>query len=146
MGALQSSEIQKKQFDEKTSFVLIGRCQVRPGIGLQTYITTSQLADEDVINTEPGLLHHTFDQEPNDPYAFVWTDVYRDDDSLLFHLKSEAFETICKKNEEMCDDFRLEIYGTISEETKVICDKLSFPVSYYETVFGYSRLNKNKET
>ena len=29
------------------------------------------------------MLHHTFDQDPNDPLCFVWSEVYKNDDALL---------------------------------------------------------------
>ena len=31
---------------------------------------------------ELGMLHHTFDQDPDDPLRFVWSEVYKNDDAI----------------------------------------------------------------
>ena len=36
------------------------------------------------------MLHHTFDQDPDDPLRFVWSEVYKNDDALLAHLANPA--------------------------------------------------------
>ena len=38
------------------------------------------------------------------------------------------------------DDFSVEIYGTIAPATKEACNALPFPVKYFDTKFGYSRV------
>ena len=30
------------------------------------------------------MLHHTFDQDPDGPLSFVWSEVYKNDDAYLF--------------------------------------------------------------
>ena len=41
------------------------------------------MTDKAVEADEPGMLHHTFDQDPDDSLCFVWSEVYKNDDALL---------------------------------------------------------------
>merc|ERR1711935_552155 len=58
-------------------------------------------ADKAVKESEPGMLHHTFDQDPTDPLAFTWSEVYKDDASLLFHLTNPPLVKFVEQHGEM---------------------------------------------
>ena len=53
------------------------------------YLEIADKTDKAVEADEPGMLHHTFDQDPDDPLSFVWSEVYKND-SLLAHLTNPA--------------------------------------------------------
>ena len=36
------------------------------------------------------MFHHTFDQDPDDPPRFVWSEIYKNDAALLDHLANPA--------------------------------------------------------
>jgi autoinducer 2-degrading protein len=101
-------------YDENTPFLLIARVQVKPG-KVDEYIALAKATDEAVKASEPGMLHHTFDQDPDDPLKFVWSEVYKDDQA-----------------------FRLEVYGTVGAECRAMME--NFPVKIFETKFGYTRV------
>jgi len=42
------------------------------------------------------MLHHTFDQDPDDPLRFVWSEVYKNDNALLAHLANPALGVILR--------------------------------------------------
>ena len=67
--------------------------------------------------------------------------VYKDDASLLFHLKNPPLVKFVEQHGEMGDDFSIEVYGTLSDATKEAFTASGFPIKYYDTKFGYSRLN-----
>ena len=41
----------------------------------------------------------------------------------------------------MGDKFEVEVYGTLSVETKEAFSASGFPIKYFDTKFGYSRIN-----
>ena len=59
--------------------------------------------------SEPGMLHHTFDQDPDDPLAFTWSEVYLDDATLINHLTNPPCIKAMQQHEEMGDDFSIEV-------------------------------------
>ena len=62
-------------FDKSTPFMLLARIHVKPGC-VDQYLELARVTDEAVQASEPGMIHHTFDQDPEDPQAFVWSEVY----------------------------------------------------------------------
>ena len=68
-------------------FVLIARLHALPGQSSKV-IALSDAADKAVKASEPGMLLHTFDRDPNDALGFVWTEVYANSQALEFHLQN----------------------------------------------------------
>ena len=65
-------------FDTSTPFILLARIHVKPGC-VDQYLELARITDEAVQASEPGMIHHTFDQDPDDPHAFVWSEFYSND-------------------------------------------------------------------
>tara|TARA_S200000501_G_C20329328_1_gene528099 strand:- start:138 stop:521 length:384 start_codon:yes stop_codon:yes gene_type:complete len=124
-------------FDEKTPFLLIARVQVKTG-KVDEYIALAKTTDEAVKASEPGMLHHTFDQDPDNPLRFVWSEVYKDDQAFLTHLSNPPVQDYITKHEPLADDFSVEVYGTVGVECRAVLE--NFPVKIFETKFGYSRV------
>merc|ERR550514_2174018 len=116
----------KKAFGADTPFLLIARCHVKPEC-LDDYLKAAREADAAVRESEPGMLHHTFDQDPDDPLAFVWSEVYNDDAALLAHLTNPPLVKFVGQHGEMGDAFSIEVYGTLAEETKTAFSAAGFP-------------------
>ena len=55
-------------FDASTPFMLQARIHVKPGC-VDDYLKLAEATDAAVQASEPGMLHHTFDQDPDDPQA-----------------------------------------------------------------------------
>ena len=55
-------------FDKSTPFMLLARIHVKPGF-VDQYLELARVTDEAVQASEPGMIHHTFDQDPEDPQA-----------------------------------------------------------------------------
>ena len=72
-GALAETSSAEAATTQKP-FVLIARLHALPDQSAEV-IRLSQAADKAVMATEPGMLLHTFDQDPADPLGFVWTEV-----------------------------------------------------------------------
>ena len=127
-------------FGADTPFILIARCHVKEEC-LDEYMKAAQTADKAVMDTEDGMLHHTFDQDPDDPLMFTWSEVYKNDAALLFHLTNPPLVKFVEQHGEMGDKFEVEVYGTLSVETKEAFSASGFPIKYFDTKFGYSRIN-----
>ena len=65
-------------FDKTTPFMLLARIHVKPGC-VDAYLELARATDEAVQASESGMIHHTFYQDPDDPQAFVWSEVYAND-------------------------------------------------------------------
>jgi quinol monooxygenase YgiN len=127
-------------FGAKTPFILLARCHVKPD-RLEEYLMAAEVADAAVKKSEPGMLHHTFDSDPTDPYAFVWSELYKDDASLLFHLANPPLVKFVEQHGELGDDFSIEVYGTLADDTKKAFSAAGFPIKYFDTKVGYSRID-----
>jgi len=60
MGTNQALD-ERMPFGESTPFILIARCHVKQDC-LAAYLEAAEVADKAVKESEPGMLHHTFDQ------------------------------------------------------------------------------------
>lgn len=68
-------------FDRSTPFMVLARIHVKADY-LDQYLELARTTDVAVQSSEPGMLHHTFDQDPEDPQAFVWSEVYANDEAF----------------------------------------------------------------
>ena len=59
-------------FDKSTPFMLLARIHVKHDC-VDQYLELARVTDEAVQASEPGMIHHTFDQDPDDPQALVWS-------------------------------------------------------------------------
>ncbi len=64
---------------------------------------------------EPGMVRHTFDQDPDDPLRFLWSEVYKNDDALLAHLANKALSVYLEAHAGLGTDFSVEFYGTVGD-------------------------------
>jgi autoinducer 2-degrading protein len=98
-------------------FIMIGRCQVKTEC-LDAYLEVTKIADQAVKESEVGILYHTFDSDPDDLLAFVWTEVYKDEASLLFHLQNPLLQAYLEQHGAFSECLSVEVFGTLSDETK----------------------------
>ena len=96
----------------KTVF-LIARLHALPNASGDV-LRLSQSADEAVKASEPGILLHTFDQEPSDPLGFVWTEVYANSTALIFHLENPPLQKYLADVSPLLDTFTVELCGEVS--------------------------------
>ena len=58
------------------------------------------------------MLHHTFDQYPDDEYSFTWSEVYQIDEAFKNHLANPDVGVYLTKHAELGDNFTVEEYKT----------------------------------
>ena len=100
-------------FDASTPFILIARIKVKPG-KVEEYLELAAKTDAAVEASEPGMLHHTFDQDPGNPLCFTWSEVYKNDDAFLAHLANPPVEEYLQGHAQLGDGFTVEVYGTVA--------------------------------
>ena len=74
-------------FNQSTPFILLARIHVQPGC-VDQYLELASKTDRGVQTSEPGMLHYTFDQDPEDPQAFVRSEVYANDEAFAAHVSN----------------------------------------------------------
>ena len=126
-------------FDQSTPFLLLARIHVKPGC-VNQYLELAQMTDMAVQSSEPGMLHHTFDQDPEDPQAFVWSEVYANDEAFAAHVSNPPVQEYLQKHAELGDGFSIEVYGTIGDACIKLMESFGLPLKIYQSKLGYSRV------
>ena len=124
-------------------FILIARVRVKSG-KVEDYLKIAELVDAEVEKTEPGMLLHNFDSDPTDPLQFTWTELYKDDESLINHLNNPPVQDYVAKHLELAESLEVEIYGTLNDKTveylTVAWGEAGIPFKYFKsTRVGYIR-------
>ena len=126
-------------FDQSTPFMLLARIHVKPGC-VDQYLELARITDAAVQSSEPGMLHHTFDQDPENPQAFVWSEVYANDDAFAAHVANPPVQEYLRKHSELGDGFSIEVYGTVGDDCKKLMESFGLPLKIYTSKLGYSRV------
>lgn len=119
-------------------FVLIARLHALPGKA-DVVLKLSKAADDAVKASEPGMLLHTFDQDPTDPLGFVWTEVYANSAALVFHLENPPLQKYLADVSPLLDSFTVELYGEVADDAVNLLRSTGTPTSHYKSKFGYIR-------
>ena len=128
------------QFDG-TPCVLIGRLQALPGPG-DALLTLSAAVDKKVEQSEPGMLLHTFDRDPNESPGFVWTEVCASSRVFKYHLQNPDLNAYLEAAGEITDAFSAALrcnamYGTVSHPALAAMNAAGVPFEHFETRAGY---------
>ncbi len=126
-------------FDASTPFILIARITVKEG-KVSEYLELAARTDSAVQASEPGMIHHTFDQDPDSTQGFTWSEVYKDDSAFLAHLANPPVVEYLSKHAEIGDSFSVEVYGTVGLECRNAMFATGLPFKIYESKCGYSRV------
>lgn len=126
-------------FDQSTPFLLLARIQVKPGC-VDQYLELARITDMAVQSSEPGMLHHTFDQDPEDPQAFVWSEAYANDEAFAAHVSNPPVQEYLQKHAELGDGFSIEVYGTVCDDCRKLMESFGLPLKIYQSKLGYSRV------
>ena len=126
-------------FDQSTPFILLARIHVKPGC-VDSYLELARATDTAVQASEPGMIHHTFDQDPDDPQAFVWSEVYANDAAFSAHVANPPVQEYLKKHAERGDGCSIEVYGTVGDACRTLMESFGLPLKIFKTRLGYSRV------
>ena len=72
-------------FGADTPFILLAKITVKEN-KVSEYLELADKTDKAVEAFEPGMLHHTFDQDPENPLIFVWSEAYKNDETCYRFL------------------------------------------------------------
>jgi quinol monooxygenase YgiN len=112
-------------------FFLFARIKVKPG-KVDEYFKLAEIADIGIGETEPGMLFHTFNQDPNDPSTFCWSEVYANDDAFLFHGGNKGLLDYVTAQLLLTEGWTIDVYGSMKEDTKKALNAFGFPTQYHE--------------
>ena len=118
-------------FDKSTPFMLLARMHVKPDC-VDQYLELARITDAAVQATEPGMIHHTFDQDPDDPLAFVWSEVYANDEAFSAHVSNPPVQEYMQKHAELGDGFSVEVYGTVGDECRQLIESFGLPLKFFK--------------
>ena len=84
MPITEAAHHKHKEADGNNPFILIARIHVKEGM-VEEYLDIANEVDNAVELSEPGMLFHNFDADPDDPLAFTWTEVYSNSEAFIKH-------------------------------------------------------------
>ena len=120
-------------------FLLIARIGVKENM-IEEYLAIAEEVDNAVQESEPGMLFHNFDKDPDDSLGFVWSEVYIDSDALIAHINNPPVQAYVEKHDELADTFEIEVYGNLSEAAIAAVKALEVPFKHFKsTDVGYFR-------
>ena len=123
----------------RNPFLLIARIGVKENM-IEEYLAIAKEVDNAVQESEPGMLFHNFDKDPDDPLGFVWSEVYTDSDALIAHINNPPVQAYVEKHDELADTFEIEVYGNLSEDAISAVKALEVPFKHFKsTDVGYVR-------
>ena len=123
----------------KNPFLLIARIGVKENM-VEEYLAIAEEVDDAVHESEPGMLFHNFDKDPDDPLGFVWSEVYTNSEALIAHINNPPVQAYVKKHDELADIFEIEVYGNLSEDAISAVKALEVPFKHFKsTAVGYVR-------
>ena len=123
----------------KNPFLLIARIGVKENM-IEEYLAIAEEVDNAVQESEPGMLFHNFDKDPDDSLGFVWSEVYIDSDALIAHINNPPVQAYVEKHDELADTFEIEVYGNLSEAAIAAVKALEVPFKHFKsTDVGYFR-------
>ena len=125
--------------DGQNPCILIARIQVKAGM-VEEYLEIADEVDKAVELSEPGMLFHNFDADPDDPLAFTWTEVYSNSNAFIKHDANPPVQEYVVKHAELADGFTIEIYGDVSKDVIETINRLGIPLKHFKTTrVGYVR-------
>ena len=127
------------KFGADTPFILLAKITVKED-KVSEYLELADKTDKAVEAVEPGMLHHTFDQDPENPLIFVWSEVYKNDEAFIAHLANPAVGEYLKEHPKIADDFTVEVYGTIGKKCLKVIKVTGVPFKVFPFKLGYRRL------
>ena len=123
----------------KNPFLLIARIGVKENM-VEEYLAIAKEVDNAVQESEPGMLFHNFDKDPDDPLGFVWSEVYTNSEALIAHINNPPVQAYVEKHDELADTFEIEVYGNLSEDAISAVKALEVPFKHFKsTAVGYVR-------
>ena len=126
-------------FGADTPFILLARLRVKPD-KIQEYLELADKTDKAVEASEQGMLHHTFDQDPENPLCFTWSEVYKNDEAFIAHLANPAIGEYLQEHPKLADDFTVEVSGTVGDKCLEVMNGTGVPFKVFTTKLGYSRV------
>ena len=145
MLSAEAAHHKQKSIDGNNPFILIARIHVKEGM-VEQYLDIANEVDNAVELSEPGMLFHNFDADPDDPLAFTWTEVYSNSDAFIKHDANPPVQEYVAKHAELADGFTIEIYGNVSKNVIETINRLGIPLKHFKTTrVGYVREKNFKE-
>ena len=128
---------------KETPFVLIARVKVKSG-KVENYLKIAEEVDKAVEKSEPGMLFHNFDSDPSNELKFTWTEIYKNDDALIFHINNPPVGEYVEKHFRLAESIEIEIYGKLATETidtiSQIWGSANIPFKHFKTTNVFSQI------
>ena len=145
MPLSEAAHHEHKSAEGTNPFILIARIHVKEGM-VEEYLEIANEVDNAVELSEPGMLFHNFDADPDDSLAFTWTEVYSNSEAFIKHDANPPVQEYVAKHAELADGFTIEIYGNVSQNVIETIGRLGVPLKHFKTTrVGYVRDQNFKE-
>ena len=86
------------------------------------------------------MLQHAFDQYPNDPLRYWWSEAYKKWWCFLNNEANPAVVAYLKEQPKIADNFAVNVYSTVSEKYLEVMKGTGFIFSVFPKKIGFNRL------
>ena len=118
-------------------FILIARIRIKKN-KIDEYLRIAKSCGDAVRDTEPGMIIHTFNQDPENKNEFTWSEVYKNNESMIIHINNPAVREYVSKHHALAEKFEVEVYGNLNNKTIKAIKDLKFPFKHFKTTkIGY---------
>ena len=84
------------------------------------------------------MIHYTFDQDPQYPLSFVWSEFFKNDDACLAHLVTKPVGDYLEVHAGIIDeDIAIEFYGTVGDKVIEAMNGGGLPFKVFKSKLGY---------
>ena len=119
-------------FGADTPFILLAKITVKKD-KVSEYLELAERTDKAVEAAEPGMLHHTFDQDPENPLIFVWSEAYKNDDAFIAHLANPAIGEYLEEHPKFAYFFTLEIRGRTGKKNLEVLKGIGYAFKIFHS-------------
>ena len=90
------------------------------------------------------MLFLNFDSDSTNELKFAWTEIYKNDEALIFHINNHPVGGYVEKHLELAESIEIEIYGQLADDTIDILNQswreAKIPFKIFKTTnVGYFR-------
>ena len=86
------------------------------------------------------MLHHTYDQDPENSLIFVWSKAYKNNEAFIANLANPAVGEFLKEHPKLADDFTVEVYRTVGDKCLKVIKGTGVLFKVFQSKLVYSRL------
>ncbi len=128
-------------FGADTPFILLAKIIVKED-KVSEYLELAHKTDKALETAAPGILNFAFDQNPDNPLIFEWSEAYKYDNVFVAHFSNLAVGENLQAHQKVANNFSVEVYGKVCDRCLEVMQRTGVPFKFFSQNTGTSDFNK----